>query len=576
MEPADQKSSQRYLTLALALALLLSLPSLFQGFNTDDLLILSNLETWYPELSNNFDIYSSLIEHLDIPWWSATEMKVSFFRPLSAVLLHLDHGFFGRQVLLWRVHSLLWLALLLWMANRIYRRHLSPAVAGVALLLLALDESLSFTAGWISNRHALVAAALGCAALVAHRQWREDHWRPGVFLAILAYVASLAAGETGLAFLGYGFCYEILGRKASWKSRISGASITAAMLVAYVALYKFLGHGTRGVTAYVDPGTEPLHFLAMACYRIPLNLAGLLLAVPPDPMFSSRFGAAMVVAGLAAVAVAGVLVAKAWSSWPEAVRRDIAWGVGGAFLSLIPQAAVFPSHRQLLSPMIGVAPLLAILLVAAWTSSREHRGTARWSRRLVVGVLVLAHLLIAPLMRVVMQVGLDAFHESVVAVVAELPAFDEPKDLLLVKMPGLAPGFYGQTFYDDAHVVRSTSWSYLSTAPYDHVLRRIDDSTIELSVPDGEMLAANEDLVWSRAEEIHADRSFSTQLFDATILEMGQKGPTRVRFSFHSSLDRDDLYVAAWIDGTWVEVELPEPGEFISIEHIGDFTSIMG
>lgn len=563
------------LYLALAFAFLLSLGSLGKDFNTDDLLILSNIETTYPEKTNSFDIYSSLIEHLDLPWWSVN-VESSFFRPVSALLLRLDHAAFGRNVFLWRLHSLLWVAVFLVLAQRLYRHGFPQRVGGLALILLALDESLAFTSGWIANRHALVAAAFGCAALVAHRRWRHDGWTPGAALALLAYAASLAAGETGLAFLGYGFCYETLGRRGAWRDRIAGGAAMCTLLVSYVALYKVLGHGTRGGSIYVDPGSEPVRFVATALYRIPMNLAGMLAALPPEPFIASKFGNTFFWLGLVATLITAWMTYKLWPTWSPEFRLELSWCLPGAALSLIPLAAVHASHRQLLTPWIGVAPLVAAFLIAAWQAAKERRGWTAWPVRAALAFLVLAHLVVAPLVRVALEQGLDWFHRSIETPVAALPDFDEPKDLILIKIPGLAIGLYGRSFYDEGHDVNAGSWSYLSTAPVDHELRRIDDRTIEIRVIGGEMLTEPEALFWSRREELTEGRTFTTEHFEAQILELGEVGPVRMRYHFFQPLERDDLYLASWVDGKWVEMKLPQPGDSMVIRHTGSADSIMG
>jgi hypothetical protein len=92
------------------------------------------------------------------PWWASEQIKTNFFRPLSSLTLALDFSLWPNAPLLMHLHSLLWFCLLILLVHRLYRSISGSAVvAGVGVLLLVPDSVFSGPAGWISNRHAVVA-----------------------------------------------------------------------------------------------------------------------------------------------------------------------------------------------------------------------------------------------------------------------------------------------------------------------------------------------------------------------------------------------------------------------------------
>ena len=67
------------------------------------------------------------------------------------------------------VHSLLWFVLLLFLVTKFYRRILGPTwLAGLAVLLFAVEDGHGSPVGWICNRNILIAASFGIGCLIAH------------------------------------------------------------------------------------------------------------------------------------------------------------------------------------------------------------------------------------------------------------------------------------------------------------------------------------------------------------------------------------------------------------------------
>ncbi|MCG8462118.1 MAG: hypothetical protein MI919_38025, partial [Holophagales bacterium] len=557
-------------TLAAALVSLgLLSPSLGFGFVVDDVPILSAIEEWYPERTNAFDVYASLIEHVVLPWWSAEDLDIAFFRPLSSALLRLDHALFGRYSPAWRVHSMLWLLVLLAGAAALYRR-LPPRVAALAVLIFALDESHGFTAGWVANRHAMVAAAFGAWALAAHLRFRLEAWRPGQVLALAGLLAALAAGEVGTTFLAYAVAIEVVLARRERRFPWATLSPVVALGAAYVLFYKATGHGSNAGGIYVDPTQDPLVYLQGAfTTRLPSLLGGALAGPPPDFWLMEAYRPYLAAFGALVVLAVGVVLARSWPGLGSGHRLQLAWMSIGAGLSLLPVVATAPSVRQLLAPMVGLAPVLATLLDLAWQRWREGRRPPRIGRAVAGAcgvVLVLVHFVVAPFGRVRATQAMADMHRQVDSMALEIPPYPGRGEVVLLNAPGTMVGFYGPTFHDLRAETYMGTWLYLSAAPHDHRARRTGSHSLELEVVDGEMLATSLELTWPPARPYRVGDRRELDLATIEVLELGPGGgPTRLGVSLEIPLDSPDLHLYVWgaervrvatlpTDGTWLEI----------------------
>ena len=271
--------ARRNLFLVVTAAVLLSLPSLDIGFFLDDYHQIALIEGLYDFERPAINLYSSFLEFPDIPWWTSEETRTGFWRPLSSVLLHVDHALFGRNPLPWHLHSLLWLAALVGIVGLLYQR--LPARLGMlALLLFAIDESHSMPAGVICNRHSLVTATVAFVGLWAYLRHREDGWSAGRWLAPLIFALALAFGETTVPVMAYALAYELCCRREAWIERLRAIAPLALLAVTYVVAYGIFELGPRGLEVYLNPLQDPQGFFVGLGRHLPPLLAGGLVAFP--------------------------------------------------------------------------------------------------------------------------------------------------------------------------------------------------------------------------------------------------------------------------------------------------------
>jgi len=332
-------------------------------------------------------------------WWTAPDFRMSFWRPLSSLTHLVDQLLWPRSSVLGHLHSMAWFAALLAVLASLYRRFHVPWVAHLALVLYALDDGRGWVLGWLANRNALVAAALGFAALLVHDRARRDGWRPGGWLAPAVFALALLGGEAALAVTAYFLAHALFLDRGTLGRRLGRLWPYAALSVAWLVAYKVLAYGTTGGGMYLNPLDEPIPYLRALVERLPVLLAAQVGLRVADawlvlPMLSATAPLVAYLLALLLLAVFTIALAPVWRREP--VCRF--WTVG-AVLSLPPACATFPMDRLLV--FVGVGVMGAIALLFAWWLEGAALLLSRARRALagtVVALLAFSHLLLAPLL----------------------------------------------------------------------------------------------------------------------------------------------------------------------------------
>ena len=321
-------------------------------------------------------------------WWTAPDLKLAFWRPLSVATHYLDYLLWKDQNALIHAHSVLWFLVLLVAIHRLYARFHTPQIAALALALYAFDDARGFVLSFASNRNALIAAVMGGGVLIAHDRWRRDGWKLGVLLGPLLLGVGLLSAELALATTGFLFAYALFidpgERRAKWASLVP----YAVVVVAWQITYSHLGYGVTGSGVYVHPLHEPLHFAAKLVERGPVLALAQVAGPPSDFWILYPWWLKTVVYAFAVA----VLVGVGKLLWPrlEADPTMRFWLLGGV-LALVPVSATFLLDRLLVFVGIGAAGAFACLFAHAVGSPPST------SRRRATAALVVIHLIVAPL-----------------------------------------------------------------------------------------------------------------------------------------------------------------------------------
>lgn len=557
---------------ALILAAVITLPYCFTGLFVDDYYQQLALERMPFIPISPWELFTfargepalirPIIEHGPYSWWTLPELKFSFFRPLSCALHQLDAWAFGRAFFFHHLHSLAWYLALVAVVTAVLRRALGPAsaLAALAAVLFAIDDSHAVTAGWVANRNALVATALAMLGVLAHVHFRERKAGWALPASLLACAAGLAAAEAALGAIAYLVAYELTAGPGSWRRRLLSLVPLALLGVGYIALYRHLGAGSFGSEMYVDPMREPARFLAQAPPKA-LALIGAqflgstadlwLMLIPARPV--------LVVMGVLSLPLMVVLVRRVWPKLDQQERRGLRWLTVGAAFSLVPVLATFPLNRLLLMPSIGGSVLIAAVLRHGWRAADDRllRSGAR-----LLGVVTVGTLIGWPASAVAIRLGAHEMERASL----ETKFSDEALAgrVIVFVAPDPTASMYAPMVRAYHHKPLPKTWLTFSFAPYAHRLTRTGPQTFELEVVDGRMLeTVFEQLMRASTLPVPVGMKVALDGVEVRVLGLDQGLPSRIELRFDSDPALGGYTVAQWDEGTLSPLQLPALGQAV-------------
>lgn len=380
------------------LAALLLLPALWGGFQLDDHLQRHHLLGLGDNPLQLFVFYDGDIESNraqveagTLPWWASPDLRHANFRYLSVLSMQLDYLLWPDTPALMHLHSLVWLALCVWIAAVLYRRlfgreeRVALWAAGLAALLYALDDVHSLPAAYLANRNALLATFFGLLSLYCHVRWRDDGWRVGGVLAPACLALALLSAELGVSTIALLGAWALVLDRGDWRTRILSLAPHGGVAFGWFLTYRLGGFGARGSGVYVDPLGDPAGFIALLVDRSSALILGQWTPYPADWAFVLDLGTSEAL-GLRLGAL--ILVVALACLFIQVLRRSslARFFLLGAVLSLLPISAVGPQNRLLF--FVGFCSMGLIGCLAA-----SPLGTAR---RLALGGLLVVHLAVAP------------------------------------------------------------------------------------------------------------------------------------------------------------------------------------
>ncbi len=587
--------NKRPICFALLLTLAVAAPTLTFGFSTDDYIQQLALEAYlgvnpapvpvldtYSDplgLFNAFHFFQGneaelrlAIRNSEVPWWTLPQLKVTFWRPLSSLLMMVDYQLFGRSPAGYHAHSVLWLLSLVGVWGLLLRRLLPGGLGVLALVLFAIDSRHFMPVGWTANRNALVTAVPALLGLLAHVRYRTEGWRPGRWLGPGCLAVALLCGEAALGAFGYLLAFELWGAPGDRRQRALGLAPFIAIGLLWAVSYKLMGFGTFGSGLYVDPTSEPLTYLPLAIQRIVVLLGAQLGGLPSELwLFAPTLLPLQVGYGLLMLLVAGLLLHAAWPSLLEQERKAVRWLLPGGILALLPVVATFTLDRLLLLPGLGGSVIVAIMLRSCWRALRSFRaGTT--------GVRVRACLLPPlALVHVVAQLGtwgalsvLTTFATKRVDEVisgAEMPTRQvDRSDVIVVYASDPIIAIYLPIVMSWQGRPMPRSLATLSLSRNPQRLTRIGARRFELRALTGTLLeTAFEQLYRGKKHPLQQGEVIKVKSFSVRIKEVVGGRPTVIEVETDRSLDDATLHFLAWRDGGLRKLVLPPHGEHLDL-----------
>lgn len=502
-----------------------------------------------------------------LPWWSDPRLRMSFFRPLSSLTHLLDGRLWPETPWLMQLHTLLWYALLLGAVAAVYRRFLgAPAVAALALLLYALDDTRTGTLSWLSNRNAVVAVLFGLLALMAHDRWRREAWRPGAVLGPLALGAALLSGEIALGVCGYLAAHAIfVDVDRSPRRRLLALLPYAAVVLVWRVAYRHLGHGAMGSDLYHDPLAEPATLPAILLYHLPALLMGQLGGPPAETWMlgAPRPGSLLALAVLELGTVALVLCPLLWRD------RAARFFGAGTLLSAGAAACGLPADRMLTLVAVGAMALLGQSL-AAWAEAPRRSLAAG----LLLSVLAVRHLVVAPLLVPLRSRSMALYAAALDRAEASLPdrADLADKTVVLVNPPITMQASYIQVMRARSQKARPGRLLWLATATSDLQISRPTEGTVRVVPAAGFQSTLLDRLYRGLRRPMAPGERVPLGDVTARVAAVGPDGRVQAaEFDFGAGIGSGRYLFYRWQRGVYVPWSPPAVGDRVTLPAIDFF-----
>jgi hypothetical protein len=550
----------------------LCLPALWLGFHLDDYIgryiypakdELARKLFWL--LSGGYGVANGVpadthyqVEQGIAPWWTDPELHIELLRPFGVLLHWLDFQLWPQSAFLQHAHSLLWLGLLVLAVTRMYRAALGTVVGGLAALLFAIDHTHGFVVGYICNRHALITAVVCVLALERHL--RERTARPDAipWQGPLLYGLALLSGESALSLAGYLGAYALFTETTPWKQRVLSLLPYVLLTLGWRAGYDALGFGASGSGLYLDPGREPLAYLAALMERGPVLLLGMFFAPPAEAyMAFGPLGQKLMVASAWVVALA--LVAAVWPLWSrDRLSRCFALGM---LWSLIPAASTFPHNRQLLFASFGALGLIAQLwrVHALEEKGKRVQGVLKLSGG-VGAAMLLSHLVVSPLVLPVATWGvaitgpIDRAPQNIGDEVAGKDVvFMSAPDYFATKIVQLSRRIEGRPL--------PRRFRALSYGPQALQVQRADATTLIIDYEGGILGTPFLELYRDKRKAMRVGDRVKLEGLDIEVVEVTFDGRvSQAKFEFDTALDAESFVFYQWTDDGFARWQPPVVG----------------
>ena len=411
-----EKKSAPWLITCIAIAL--CAPSLWSGLAVDDYwhqVVLQGSSSFSDIFPKSIDIFAFMdgdparnqrLMDLGIsPWWSSADVKIAFWRPLTALTHQIDVLLWSFSPMLMHAQSLFWFGALIIAVGALYKQMLGASVcAGFALLMFGIDDNHGVVVGWLANRNVLLTSTFGVLALLFHIRWRNElsnkdeassrTFRWNAWIALFFYAVALFSGESGIAITAYLFAFAVTLDRTAMTQRLLSLLPYLLITVIWRVIYNWTGHGTNASAIYIDPVANPLQFASDLVIEGPILFMAQWFPIQSDMFLFSPLAVVIMwwCAALSSIGIIGYLLKPLLRN--DATARF--WGLG-MVISLVPICAAFPMDRLLVFVGIGGMGLLA-QLINQYVFTESSAVAKSQLRRKIVLCLCVVHLVLAPLM----------------------------------------------------------------------------------------------------------------------------------------------------------------------------------
>lgn len=544
---------------------LLCLPSLWAGYMGDDYihhaLLNAHLPIGKPNDLSLFGLFSFingdpernrlLMDYSLIPWWTYSELKYAFWRPLSEISHWMDHRLWPHSPWVMHLHNLLWFIATLAIIAKLYKHTLTGAGAILcALAIYSFDSSHGFTLSWIANRNGLIALFFGMLTLLLHRAWRLGDSPVHLVLSLLTMTCALLSAEIGISTFGYLGAYALFMDK---RGPIKGVIATLPYLLAIATwwtVYKTSGFGADHADGYyVDPAEHPVTFLLKLVERLPVLLASQWGLIPAELYgFSGRSNWAYVLGCSLFVIIC--LIPVLYNSGKNKV--NLFWFFGMLF-SLMPALTALPHDRLLVFSGVGASALIGSFIHQIFALKIRPESTLfRGYSVFIAGLLVSLHLVISPLLLPLMSYSTKIWADMIPQEPSYFPEIDkiEEKQIVLFSPPFASSLAIGPLRFYRNEPMPKRIWTITSLP--DELEYEIKDShSIEVRSKNGFIQGAEEAVRNLDKYPFHDGEKTALSGLVISLHDLNSEGkPTRLLLTFKTSIGDSSLLLLRWDEST--------------------------
>jgi hypothetical protein len=500
-----------------------------------------------------------------IPWWASSDIRLSYFRPLSAFSMWLDYQLWPNLPSLMHLHSLLLYGGLIILIAFFYRRIMGLSVmAGLAALFYAVDFSHATPVSWLANRNALLAIFFGVLCLIFYDRWRRDGKVLYGVLYPLSLTFALLSQEMALSIVAYLAAYVLFLDNEKWGKRIVPLWPCGLIVVLYVTVYRIFGFGANGSGFYIDPLGSPSLFLKEFMSRAPLLLMGQWSHLSADNV-------GITVSPQTAIIFAYILIIVLLFFLFPMLRKDntARFFFMGMLLSLVPIAGVNAGNRNLLFVGIGAMGLMAQFIVRFRQKDMMLPLSRLWRIHAAVFIfyMIIVRLAISPLLTPLNSYGIRLVGDTYTYAARNIPVGEEvgSQDIVIVNPPdSLSYGFIRVIRLLDGMPLPA-SIKVLSTGAKVEVYR-LDEKSLRVQTPGGLLKGMFGQFFRSLDNEpISANQQFAVSRMTALVTQVGENGPEEVIYSFPVPLEDPSLKWLQWKDRSYKPFIPPAVGQSVTL-----------
>ncbi|MCP5048358.1 MAG: hypothetical protein GY940_14405, partial [bacterium] len=250
-----------------------------------------------------------------------------------------------------------------------------------------------------------------------------------------------------------------------------------------------------------------------------------------------------IAAGTAALVIGFLLIYPLWSKSPDRLRRTVNWLFLGTIGAMVPLASVEAAARVVLILTIGGSILLALAIHHWFQRIWRNPLSFAWVGAVVCAGLICLHLLYSPFLWHWGMKGFsdyneewNRFHKETV-----LNKIQPHQKAIFLNGTNGDPIFSGFYHRKVNGLPMPESWWQLSWPNLKQRYTRTAENTLELKILEG-CLYDSPYVVWAdkRTNPLKKGDVMPLQGFQITVLEVNERGPTRIEFKFDRSLDDED------------------------------------